>query len=102
MIKNQDNLQLIDIERLMKSDIAKNLKGKDFLKLLDFSTEEILHLIDLAQELKVSKKQGVPHKFLVGKNIALIFEKTSTRTRCAFEVAGYDLGMNVTYLDSQG
>ena len=62
MIKNQDNLQLIDIERLMKSDIAKNLKGKDFLKLLDFSTEEILHLIDLAQEIKVSKKQGVPHK----------------------------------------
>ncbi len=79
-----------------------NLKGKDFLKLLDFSAEEIGGLIDLALELKAKKKAGIPHKLCEGKNIALIFEKTSTRTRCAFEVAGMDLGMGVTYLDSQG
>ena len=79
-----------------------NLKGKDFLKLLDFSAEEIGGLIDLAIELKAKKKAGVPHRLCEGKNIALIFEKTSTRTRCAFEVAGMDLGMGVTYLDSQG
>ena len=76
-----------------------NLKGKSFLKLLDFTSEEILYLIDLAKELKDKKKNGVPHADKKGKNIALIFEKTSTRTRCAFEVAGYDLGANVTYLD---
>ena len=79
-----------------------NLKGKDFLKLLDFSAEEIGGLIDLALELKEKKKAGIAHKLCQGKNIALIFEKTSTRTRCAFEVAGMDLGMGVTYLDSQG
>ena len=79
-----------------------NLKGKDFLKLLDFSAEEIGGLIDLAIELKAKKKAGIPHRLCEGKNIALIFEKTSTRTRCAFEVAGMDLGMGVTYLDSQG
>ena len=79
-----------------------NLNGRDFLKLLDFSAEEILGLIDFAAELKAKKKAGIPHKLCEGKNIALIFEKTSTRTRCAFEVAGYDLGMGVTYLDSQG
>ena len=79
-----------------------NLKGKDFLKLLDFSSEEIGELIDLAIDLKAKKKAGIPHKLCEGKNIALIFEKTSTRTRCAFEVAGMDLGMGVTYLDSQG
>ena len=79
-----------------------NLKGKDFLKLLDFSSEEIGGLIDLAMELKAKKKAGIPHRLCEGKNIALIFEKTSTRTRCAFEVAGMDLGMGVTYLDSQG
>ena len=79
-----------------------NLKGKDFLKLLDFSAEEIGGLIDLALDLKAKKKAGIPHKLCEGKNIALIFEKTSTRTRCAFEVAGMDLGMGVTYLDSQG
>ncbi len=79
-----------------------NLKGRDFLKLLDFSTQEIDYLICLAGKLKAEKKKGIPHRHLQGKNIALIFEKTSTRTRCAFEVAGYDLGMNVTYLDSQG
>ncbi len=79
-----------------------NLKGKNFLKLLDFSSEEIAYLIDSAMELKKLKKQGVPHKYHEGKNIALIFEKTSTRTRCSFEVAAYDLGMGVTYLDPTG
>lgn len=79
-----------------------NLKGKDFLKLLDFSGEEISYLLDLAAELKAQKKNGIPHRLHEGKNIALIFEKTSTRTRCAFEVAAHDLGMNATYLDSTG
>ncbi len=79
-----------------------NFKGKDFLKLLDLSSDEISYLIELAAELKSKKKAGVAHDICKGKNIALIFEKTSTRTRCAFEVAGYDLGMNVTYLDSKG
>ena len=79
-----------------------NLKGRSFLKLLDFSPEEISSLIDLAAELKEKKKSGIPHKLCDGKNIALIFEKTSTRTRCSFEVAAYDLGMNVTYLDPSG
>ena len=78
------------------------LKGKDFLKLLDFTPSEIEALLDLSAELKDAKRQGVPHKLCEGKNIALIFEKTSTRTRCSFEVAAYDLGMNVTYLDSTG
>ena len=79
-----------------------NLKGKSFLKLLDFTPAEISYLIDLSAELKAKKKAGVPHDSLRGKNIALIFEKTSTRTRCSFEVAGYDLGMGVTYLDPTG
>ena len=79
-----------------------NLKGRDFLKLLDFTPEEMEYLIDLAAELKAKKKAGIPHKLHEGKNIALIFEKTSTRTRCAFEVAAYDLGMGVTYLDPTG
>ncbi len=81
----------------MSKDI--NLKGRNFLKLMDYEPEEILYLVDLASELKDKKKKGIPHDTLKGKNIALIFEKTSTRTRCSFEVAGYDLGMNVTYLD---
>ena len=76
-----------------------NLKGRDFLKLLDFTPEEIGGLIDLASELKAKKKNGIPHAECCGKNIALIFEKTSTRTRCSFEVAAYDLGMHATYLD---
>jgi len=76
-----------------------NLKGRDFLKLLDYTSEEIEYLIDLAAELKAKKKNGVTHEELKGKNIALIFEKTSTRTRCSFEVAARDLGMGVTYLD---
>ena len=78
------------------------LENKDFLKLLDLSTLQIERLIDLAADLKKMKKAGTPHRYLEGKNIALIFEKTSTRTRCAFEVAAYDLGMGVTYLDSRG
>ena len=82
--------------------INSTLKGKDFLKLLDLTSEEIAYLIDLASELKAQKKSGIPHKIHDGKNIALIFEKTSTRTRCAFEVAARDLGMGVTYLDPQG
>jgi len=76
-----------------------NLKGRDFLKLLDFTSEEILYLVDYAAELKEKKKKGIPVDFLRGKNIALIFEKTSTRTRCSFEVAAHDLGMETTYLD---
>jgi len=79
-----------------------NLKGRNFLKLLDFTPEEILYLIDLAADLKEKKKQGISHDSLTGKNIALIFEKTSTRTRCSFEVAAHDLGMHVTYLDPSG
>ena len=76
-----------------------NLKGRNFLKLLDFTPDEIQSLLDLAAELKAKKKQGIRHDDFCGKNIALIFEKTSTRTRCSFEVAGRDLGMGVTYLD---
>ena len=78
------------------------LKNKDFLKLLDFTPEEIASLLELAADLKAKKKAGIPHALCQGKNIALIFEKTSTRTRCAFEVAGHDLGMGVTYLDPTG
>ena len=78
------------------------LKGRSFLKLLDFSPEEIAYLLDLAADLKAKKKAHVPHDTLRGRNVALIFEKTSTRTRCSFEVAAYDLGMNVTYLDPSG
>ncbi len=76
-----------------------DLKGRDFLKLLDFTPEEITYLVDLAAELKDKKKKGIPTDTLRGKNVALIFEKTSTRTRCAFEVAAHDLGMGTTYLD---
>ena len=79
-----------------------NLKGKDFLKLLDFSPEEIEYLINLAADLKAKKKAGETHELCKGKNVALIFEKTSTRTRCAFEVAARDLGMGSTYLDPSG
>ncbi len=79
-----------------------SLNGKSFLKLLDFTPEEINGLIDYAIELKKQKKAGVPHKICEGKSIALIFEKTSTRTRCAFEVAAADLGMHPTYLDPSG
>ena len=79
-----------------------NLKGRNFLKIMDFSKEEIEYLLDLAADLKAKKKAGIPVDTLRGKNIALIFEKTSTRTRCAFEVAASDLGMGSTYLDPSG
>ena len=78
---------------------AKNLRGRSFLKLLDFTTDEIRYLLDLSKNFKDMKRAGIPHRYLEGKNIVLLFEKTSTRTRCSFEVAGYDLGMGVTYLD---
>ena len=79
-----------------------SLKGKHFLKLLDFTPCEIEGLIDLAADLKAKKKAGIPHKLCDGKSIALVFEKTSTRTRCAFEVAATDLGMHAVYLDPSG
>ena len=79
-----------------------NLKGRNFLTLKDFTPEEITYMIDLAAELKAKKKAGELHEYYKGKNIALIFEKTSTRTRCAFEVAAHDLGMGSTYLDPTG
>ncbi len=78
------------------------MKGRSFLKLLDYTPEEIVQLLDLAAELKFKKQLNMPHDELKGKNIALIFEKTSTRTRCSFEVAAHDLGMHVTYLDPSG
>lgn len=76
-----------------------NLQGRNFLKLLDYTKEEIRYLLDLSKDFKEKKKNNIPHRYLDGKNIVLLFEKTSTRTRCAFEVAGYDLGMGVTYLE---
>lgn len=79
-----------------------DLKGRNFLKLLDYTPEEITYLLDLAAELKEKKKKGIPMDCLRGKNVALIFEKTSTRTRCSFEVAAHDLGMGTTYLDPKG
>ena len=79
-----------------------DLKGRNFLTLKDFTPEEITHLLDLAAELKAMKKAGKPHEYFKGKNVALIFEKTSTRTRCSFEVAAQDLGMGSTYLDPKG
>lgn len=79
-----------------------DLKGRNFLTLKDFTPEEIAYLLDLSAELKEKKKKGIPVDHHKGKNIALIFEKTSTRTRCAFEVAAHDLGMGTTYLDPSG
>ena len=76
-----------------------SLSGRHFLRLLDFSTEEIEYLLKLAKNFKDMKRAGVPHRYLEGKNIVLLFQKTSTRTRCAFEVGAMDLGMGVTYLD---
>ena len=80
--------------------MAVNLRGRNFLKLLDFTPEEIRYLIDLSKNLKDLKRAGIPHDRLKGKNIVLLFEKTSTRTRCSFEVAGHDLGMGVTFLNA--
>lgn len=79
--------------------MAVDLRGRHFLKLLDYSAEEIRYLVDLSKRFKLMKQTKKPHRFLEGKNIVLLFEKTSTRTRCSFEVSGYDLGMGVTYLD---
>ena len=79
--------------------MAINLKGRSFLKLLDYSSEEIRYLLDVSKEFKKLKMTKTPHKYLEGNNIAILFEKTSTRTRCSFEVAAYDLGMGVTFLD---
>lgn len=76
-----------------------SLSGRNYLKLLDFTPDEIRYLISLAKEFKAMKLAGTPHRYLEGKNIVLLFEKTSTRTRCSFEVAGHDLGLGVTYLD---
>lgn len=76
-----------------------NIRGRNYLKLLDYTSEEIRYLLDLSKDFKRMKRAGVPHRYLEGKNIVLLFEKTSTRTRCSFEVAGMDLGMGVTYLD---
>lgn len=79
--------------------MGKNLSGKSFLKLLDFEPKDVRYLLDLSKDFKNLKRTGTPHRYLEGKNIVLLFEKTSTRTRCSFEVAGMDLGMGVTYLD---
>ena len=79
--------------------MGMNVRGRSFLKLLDYTPQEIRYLLDLSKEFKAMKRSGTPHCYLPGKNIVLIFEKTSTRTRCAFEVAARDLGMGVTYLD---
>ena len=78
------------------------MKGNHFLKLLDLTPAQIGNLIDMAADLKAKKKAGIPHRLCEGKSIALLFEKDSTRTRCAFEVAGADLGMHVTYLGPSG
>lgn len=82
--------------------MAVNLKGRNFLTLKDFTPEEIKYLIDLAADVKHKKKEGIPVNHYQGKNIALVFEKTSTRTRCSFEVAAHDMGMGVTYLEPLG
>lgn len=86
----------------MVEEKIMDLKGRNFLTLKDYTPEEITYLLDLSADLKAKKKAGEMTHYLTGKNIALIFEKTSTRTRCSFEVAAHDLGMHVTYLDPQG
>lgn len=90
------------MKRKIRKEIAKSLKGQNFLKLLDFSSEQIKYLLWLSERLKEMKYAGKEKRFLKGKNIALIFEKTSTRTRCAFEVAAFDQGAHVTYLGPSG
>lgn len=86
----------------MEEVFDMDLKGRDFLKLLDYTPEEVEYLLDLAADLKEKKRKGIPVDTLRGKNVALIFEKTSTRTRCSFEVAAHDLGMGTTYLEPSG
>ena len=78
------------------------IKQKHLLTLLDYSAQEILELIELSRKLKEEKKNGIPHRYLEGRNVVLLFEKDSTRTRCAFEVAASDLGMNAVYIGSSG
>ena len=96
----EEVFETIKIEDFIKVPINKvDLRGRNFLKLLDYTPEEIRYLLDLSKDLKDKKRKGLEHRYLAGKNIVLLFEKTSTRTRCAFEVAGMDLGMGVTYLD---
>ena len=85
--------------RKERNDMPISLSGRNFLKLLDYTPDEIRYLLRLSKQFKNLKLAGTPHRYLEGKNIVLLFEKTSTRTRCAFEVAGMDLGMGVTYLD---
>ena len=90
------------MKKKQRKEIAKGLKDRNFLKLLDFTPDEIRYLLWLSQSLKYMKYSGKEKKFLKGKNIGLIFEKTSTRTRCAFEVAAYDQGAHITYLGPSG
>ncbi len=99
--KKEEMLETIKLSDFIKvQNINKpDLRGRNFLKLLDYTPEEIRYLLDLSKDLKDKKRRGIEHRYLSGKNIVLLFEKTSTRTRCAFEVAGMDLGMGVTYLD---
>ena len=91
-----------DNKELEKQDMSVNLKGRHFLTLKDYTPEEIRYLLDVSADLKARKKAGELHDWFRGKNVALIFEKTSTRTRCSFEVAAHDLGMGTTYLDPKG
>lgn len=95
----RDSMCLIKQEDVKKIKDKIDLKGRNFLTLLDYTPEEIRYLLDLSKDLKDKKHKGIEHRYLKGKNIVLLFEKTSTRTRCSFEVAGLDLGMGVTYLD---
>lgn len=101
---NQKKYSIINLLKCVMEDniMTISLKGRHFLKLLDYTPDEIEYLLDLSAELKDKKKKGIPVDKLNGKNVALIFEKTSTRTRCSFEVAAYDLGMGCTYLDPTG
>ena len=100
-VEKNESIPTIKIEDFIKIENVNkvDLRGRNFLTLLDYTPEEIRYLLDLSKELKDKKRNGIEHKYLKGKNIVLLFEKTSTRTRCAFEVAGMDLGMGVTYLD---
>ena len=95
----RDSMCLIKKEDVKKIKNKIDLRGRNFLTLLDYTPEEIRYLLDLSKDLKDKKHKGIEHRYLKGKNIVLLFEKTSTRTRCSFEVAGLDLGMGVTYLD---
>ena len=97
--EGNENIYFTKGEEVKKVNDKIDLRGRNFLTLLDYTPEEIRYLLDLAKDLKNKKHNGIPHRYLNNKNIVLLFEKTSTRTRCAFEVAGLDLGMGVTYLD---